>query len=78
MNSNGCFRFYMECLLPELINPQYCKRILINDIKEPDHIKKQQNKKNKINLYTSYNIKASLIDVLVLIYLFIIFSKQQL
>ncbi|XP_025198499.1 uncharacterized protein LOC112596890 [Melanaphis sacchari] len=39
--------FYMECLLPELINPQYCKRILINDIKEPDHIKKQQNKKIK-------------------------------
>jgi len=47
MNSNGCFRFYMECLLPELINPQYCKRILINDIKEHDHIKKQQHKKIK-------------------------------
>lgn len=43
----GYFRFYMECLLPELINPQYCKRLLISDIKEPDHINQQQKNKKK-------------------------------
>lgn len=37
------FRFYYECLLPELINPQYGKRLLKSDIKDPPFIKQAQN-----------------------------------
>lgn len=35
------FRFYMKCLLPEIIDPQFPKRMLKSDIREPDHIKKK-------------------------------------
>ncbi|KAL4123032.1 hypothetical protein QTP88_015264 [Uroleucon formosanum] len=30
--------FYTECLLPELVNPQYGKRLLVYDILDPQHI----------------------------------------
>lgn len=46
------FRFYSECLLPELIDPQFPKRMLKSDIREPDRIKNSiktnENKKKKI------------------------------
>lgn len=41
------FRFYIECLLPEIIDPLYGKRISISDIREPKHILNAQKKKNK-------------------------------
>jgi len=28
------YSFFMNCLLPELINPQYGKRLLVSDIKD--------------------------------------------
>lgn len=34
------FRFYEECLLREIIDPQYSKRLLKSDIVDPVHIKK--------------------------------------
>lgn len=41
-------RFYMECLLPEIVNPQHPKRMLKSDIKEPERILKNiKNKKQK-------------------------------
>ncbi|CAI6373596.1 unnamed protein product [Macrosiphum euphorbiae] len=44
--------FYMECLLPEIINPQYGKRLLVDDIKDPEHIleniKTKNNMKNNL------------------------------
>ncbi|KAL4088881.1 hypothetical protein QTP88_023965 [Uroleucon formosanum] len=30
--------FYTECLLPELVNPQYGKRLIVDDILDPQHI----------------------------------------
>ncbi|KAL4122933.1 hypothetical protein QTP88_015174 [Uroleucon formosanum] len=30
--------FYTECLLPELVNPQYGKTLLVDDILDPQHI----------------------------------------
>ncbi|KAF0711979.1 YqaJ domain-containing protein, partial [Aphis craccivora] len=30
--------FYQECLLPEIINPQYGRRMFLSDIKDPPHI----------------------------------------
>ncbi|XP_050066334.1 uncharacterized protein LOC126555452 [Aphis gossypii] len=41
--------FYLECLLPEIVDPLYGKRMLISDIREPEHILNAQNKKKKIN-----------------------------
>lgn len=38
-------RFYMECLLPEIIDPQFPKRMLKSDIRDPDRIKKNIFKK---------------------------------
>lgn len=29
----------MKCLLPEIIDPQFPKRLSKSDIREPDHIK---------------------------------------
>ena len=43
------FRFYLECLLPEIVDPLYGKRLLISDIREPEHILNAQKKKKKIN-----------------------------
>ncbi|XP_060859260.1 uncharacterized protein LOC132936537 [Metopolophium dirhodum] len=34
-------KFYMKSLLPEIIDPQFPKRMLKSDIREPDHIKKK-------------------------------------
>jgi len=31
----------MKSLLPEIIDPQFPKRMLKSDIREPDHIKKK-------------------------------------
>jgi len=46
------FRFYWECLLPELIDPQFPKRMLKSDIREPVRIKNNietnEKKKKKI------------------------------
>lgn len=33
------FRFYEECLLTEIVDSQYSKRLLKNDIIDPPHIK---------------------------------------
>jgi len=33
------FRFYMECLLPEIVDPLYGRRFEIMDIREPKYIK---------------------------------------
>ncbi|XP_060873116.1 uncharacterized protein LOC132946980 [Metopolophium dirhodum] len=48
--------FYTECLLPEIVNPQYGKRLLIDDILDPQHIleniqakRQKQHKQNYIN-----------------------------
>jgi len=38
----------MECLLPEIINPQYGKRLLVDDIKDPEHILEKIKTKNNI------------------------------
>jgi len=38
------FRFYEECLLREIIDPQYSKRLLKSDIVDPIHIKENMNK----------------------------------
>lgn len=38
------FRFYEECLLREIIDPQYSKRLLKSDIVDPVHIKENMNK----------------------------------
>jgi len=32
------FSFYQECLLPEIINPQYSRRMFLKEIKDPPHI----------------------------------------
>jgi len=48
-----CFRFYLDCLLPEIIDPLYGKRLLISDIREPLHILNAQHQrqiKKKINV----------------------------
>lgn len=43
-----CFRFYLECLLPEIVDPLYGKRSLVSDIREPAHIlEAQAHKKEK-------------------------------
>lgn len=52
------FRFYCECILPEIIDPQYGKRMLKSDIIEPDFILKAQ-KKNCMTVKTK-NIKQRL------------------
>ncbi|XP_022173422.1 uncharacterized protein LOC111035906 [Myzus persicae] len=39
--------FYNECLLPELINPQFGKRHLVTDINDPPRILKEQAAKKK-------------------------------
>lgn len=45
-----CFRFYLECLLPEIVDPLYGKRSLVSDIREPAHIlEAQAHKKRKEN-----------------------------
>lgn len=36
-------RFYMECLLPEILEPQFVRRNDKKDIKDPDYIKQAQN-----------------------------------
>lgn len=35
-------RFYMECLLPEILEPQFVRRCDKKDIKDPEYIKKAQ------------------------------------
>lgn len=41
---NLYFRFYLNCLLPELVDPLDGNRLLISDIRDPDDIleKKKQ------------------------------------
>uniref|UniRef100_A0A2S2N9F1 YqaJ viral recombinase domain-containing protein n=1 Tax=Schizaphis graminum TaxID=13262 RepID=A0A2S2N9F1_SCHGA len=39
--------FYMKSLLPEIIDPQFPKRMMKSDIREPDHIKKKMIIKKK-------------------------------
>lgn len=47
------YRFYLECLLPEIVDSLYGKRMQIDDIREPPHIieaqhlLKQNQTKNK-------------------------------
>lgn len=52
MHTVFLYRFYEECLLREIVDPQYSKRQLKSDIIEPPHIieniKIMKNKKNKI------------------------------
>ncbi|KAL4125854.1 hypothetical protein QTP88_010094 [Uroleucon formosanum] len=45
--------FYKECLLPELVEPRYGKRLLKSDIFEPTHILDNIKNKNKIILDVS-------------------------
>jgi len=44
------FRFYRECLLPEIVDPQFGKRLLKSDIREPIHIQKCIDDKKKYNI----------------------------
>jgi len=44
------FRFYLECLLPEIVDPLYGKRFELSDIREPEHIQEAQKKKVPINI----------------------------
>jgi len=47
--TNFIFSFYTECLLPEIVNPQYGKRLLVDDIIDPEHILENiKKKKSKI------------------------------
>lgn len=32
-------KFYLNCLLPEIVIPQYGKRLLVEDIKDPEEMK---------------------------------------
>lgn len=43
-------RFYLECILPEIVDPLYGRRLQISDIREPSHIleAQQQIKKKKL------------------------------
>lgn len=45
---NLYFRFYLNCLLPELVDPLYGKRLLISDIRDPDDILEKQQERFKI------------------------------
>ncbi|KAF0746513.1 YqaJ domain-containing protein [Aphis craccivora] len=45
----GIIIFYNECLLPELINPQFGKRHLVTDIIDPPRILKEQAAKKYIS-----------------------------
>ncbi|KAE9523152.1 hypothetical protein AGLY_016466 [Aphis glycines] len=38
-----------ECFLPEIVNPQYGKRLMVDDIKDPGHILENIKKKNQKN-----------------------------
>lgn len=38
------FRFYLECLLPEIVDPLYGKRFELSDIREPEYIQEAQKK----------------------------------
>jgi len=40
----------MECLLPEIVNTQYGKRLQIDDIKDPEHILENIKTKNKTKI----------------------------
>lgn len=40
----------MECMLPEIINPQYPKRLLKSDIKEPLRIMEEIEKRKHTEL----------------------------
>jgi len=39
------YRFYLKCMLPEIVSPMYGIRLELTDIREPIHI--QNNKNNK-------------------------------
>lgn len=43
------FRFYTQCILPEIVDPLYGKRLLISDIREPTYIKEKKQATNKLN-----------------------------
>lgn len=47
----------MECLLPEIVNPQYGKRLQIDDIKDPEHILENIKTKNKTKINLKLNYK---------------------
>lgn len=43
------YRFYLECMLPEIISPLYKLRQQVTDIREPLYIKEaQKNKKSSV------------------------------
>jgi len=46
------FRFYLECILPEIVEPLYGRRLQISDIREPLRILKAQEEKNKTKRYS--------------------------
>lgn len=31
-----CFRFYLQCLLPEIVDPLFKYRQMVSDIREPE------------------------------------------
>jgi len=42
----------LECILPEIVDPLYGRRLQIADIGEPLHILKAQEEKNKTKRYS--------------------------
>ncbi|XP_060875648.1 uncharacterized protein LOC132948948 [Metopolophium dirhodum] len=46
--SEKLMSFYLNCLLPELVDPLYGKRLLISDIRDPDDILEKQQERFKI------------------------------
>lgn len=44
------YRFYLECLLPEIVDPLYGKRFELADIREPKYILEAQKITKKTNV----------------------------
>lgn len=42
------FRFYLDCLLPEIVDPTYKHRMMVSDIRESNKVEvlKMKNKSN--------------------------------
>lgn len=40
-----CYRFYLECMLPEIVSPLFKLRLQVTDIREPTYIKDAQKQK---------------------------------
>lgn len=46
------FRFYLKCILPEIVNPLYGKRLPISDIRKPCHILEMQKQHKTKKVFT--------------------------